>query len=136
MIRISLLLCLALPLFGQTFLADLSPVTKKSDGEVDYLFTSLIISHTVIQLVDMHLTKKAVRLGAKEANPLFRSLLENGQTEAFVATKTVAILATNFFCKKIYKNDETKAYVTLVLLNVAYLIIVRNNYEVAIQVGI
>lgn len=93
------------------------------------LMTSLYATTATMQLLDVDSTMKSMNRGAIESNPLMSGLVSN--RAAFLATKAGVAAATIYAASRIAKNNKVAAALTLVALNSAYAMIVRNNYSIA-----
>ena len=93
------------------------------------LLNSLYATTLTMQMLDVDSTLKSMRRGAIETNPLMAGLV--GNKAAFVATKFGVAAATIYAANKIAKDSKVGAILTLVGINSAYAMIVKNNYAIA-----
>lgn len=93
------------------------------------MMTSLYATTAAMQMMDVHSTIKAMNVGAVEANPLMGGLVKN--RAAFVTTKAAMAAVTIYAAHKMAKTNKLGAALTLVAINSAYLMIVKNNYKIA-----
>lgn len=108
------------------------PSTKtSSDIAGRSMMTSLYATTAAMQMMDVHSTLKAINVGAIEANPLMSGLVKN--RAAFLTTKAAMAAATIYATHKMAKNNKLGAALTLIAINSAYAMIVKNNYRNAGQ---
>lgn len=93
------------------------------------MMTSLYATTAAMQMMDVHSTLKSMKVGAIEANPLMSGLVKN--RAAFLTTKAAMAAATIYAAHKMAKNNKLGAALTLVAINSAYAMIVKNNYKIA-----
>jgi hypothetical protein len=105
------------------------PVRPKSRFGGTSLLNSLYASTVVMQGLDVHSTLSAFKAGAGEGNPIMAGVTKN--RAAFVATKAAVAAATIFAVKKIAKKNKVAAVITLVVVNAAYALVVKHNYDMA-----
>ena len=90
---------------------------------------SLYATTAAMQLLDVDSTLKSLNRGAIETNPLMSGLVKN--RAAFAVTKAGIAAATIYAAHHIAKDNKVAAIVTLVAINSAYAMIVKNNYGIA-----
>lgn len=93
------------------------------------MMTSLYATTAAMQMMDVHSTIKALNVGAIESNPLMGGLVKN--RAAFLTTKAAMAAVTIYAAHKMAKNNKLGAALTLVAINSAYAMIVKNNYKIA-----
>jgi hypothetical protein len=91
--------------------------------------SSLYATTAAMQLLDVDSTLKSLKRGAIETNPLMSGLVKN--RAAFAMTKAGIAAATIYAAHHIAKDNKVAAIVTLVAINSAYAMIVKNNYAIA-----
>ena len=101
---------------------------RSRDGAKTAL-SSLYATTAVMQMLDVDSTMKSLRRGAIETNPLMSGLVSN--RAAFAATKAGIAAATIYAAHHIAKDNKVAAVITLVAINSAYAMIVKNNYAIA-----
>ena len=98
-------------------------------GRAWNLLASLYATTATMQMLDVDSTLKSLRRGAVESNPVMAGLVNN--KAAFVAAKAGVAAATIYAVHKISKQSKVGAVLTLVGINSAYAMIVKNNYAIA-----
>jgi hypothetical protein len=93
------------------------------------LLTSLQAATIVTQMLDVHSTATALKVGATEANPLMGGLVNN--KAAFIGVKAAMGAGLIYATHHIAKDNKMLAIVTSAAINSAYLMIARHNYKVA-----
>lgn len=83
----------------------------------------LFLVFVFLQLLDHHSTLKALELGAREANPVVKFLMNRFGTETGLVIKTVFAIVVGYIA---YTLGLT---VALAVLNVIYMVVVGNNYR-------
>lgn len=81
------------------------------------------------QMLDVHSTATALKVGATEANPLMGGLVHN--KAAFIGVKAAMGAGLIYATHHIAKDNKMLAIVTSAAINSAYLMIARHNYKVA-----
>ena len=83
----------------------------------------------VLQAFDFHSTQQAQRVGAVEANPIMARI--TGNALLFAATKGAVAASTILLAHQMAKKNRLAAAITLVAINSAYAMVVRQNYRIA-----
>lgn len=95
--------------------------------------TSLLIglqaATIATQMLDVHSTMTAMKLGAVEANPMMGGLVQN--KAAFIGVKAAMGAGLVYATHKLGKNNKVAAIVVSAAINSAYLFIANHNYKVA-----
>jgi hypothetical protein len=81
------------------------------------------------QMLDVHSTATALKVGASEANPLMGGLVKN--KAAFIGVKAAMGAGLVYVTHHIAKENKMLAIVSSAAINSAYLMIARHNYKVA-----
>ena len=103
----------------------------------DKLFFAIIISVTMLQFLDVASTYLAGNLGATEANPLFKSHVENGNWGFLLLSKLIFIsfaILPALYLRKIFHTLNKKwqkailgQFSALYFLNWLYFVLVADN---------
>jgi hypothetical protein len=93
------------------------------------LLTSLQAATVVTQMLDVHSTMQATKLGAVEANPMMGGLVQN--RAAFIGVKAAMGAGLVYVTHRLAKDNKVAAIVASAAINSAYLMIARHNYRVA-----
>jgi hypothetical protein len=93
------------------------------------LLVSLQAATVVTQMLDVHSTVQAMKVGAAEANPIMGGLVQN--RAAFIGVKAAMGAGLVFVTHKLAKDNKVAAIVASAAINSAYLMIARHNYRVA-----
>ena len=93
------------------------------------VLASLQAATVVTQMLDVHSTMQAMKLGAVEANPMMGGLVQN--RAAFIGVKAAMGAGLVFVTHKLAKDNKVAAIAASVAINSAYLMIARHNYRVA-----
>jgi hypothetical protein len=99
------------------------------EGSSKAVLHSLYATTAALQLLDVDSTLKSLNRGAIETNPLMSGIVKN--RAAFTVTKAGIAAATIYAAHKIGKDNKVAAVLTLVAINSAYAMIVKNNYAIA-----
>ena len=94
-------------------------------------YTGLEISYVALNTVDAISTIQGLKLGAREANPLFN----NVSNEVLIASKVVG---TGLFLgiNRVLRKDNPKAAMTMLIIgNVLYSAVVTNNVSIVIKLN-
>jgi hypothetical protein len=89
----------------------------------------LYITFAGLQILDAHSTLLASNLGAREANPVVRSML--GSPPALIATKAGVTASAIFASERLWKRNKAAAILMMAGLNSVYAAVVAHNYAVA-----
>jgi len=88
------------------------------------------MSFATLQMLDARSTVLAINRGAREMNPLIRSI--DADPVAMTAFKIGATATTIVLAEKLWRSQKrTAAVMTMIGLNSAYAIIVAHNYRTA-----
>jgi hypothetical protein len=93
------------------------------------VLTALQAATIATQMLDVHSTASAMKVGATEANPLMGGLVKN--RAAFIGVKAAMGAGLVYVTHHIAKENKMLAIVTSAAINSAYLMIARHNYKVA-----
>ncbi len=93
------------------------------------VLTALQAATIATQMLDVHSTATALKVGAAEANPLMGGLVNN--KAAFIGVKAAMGAGLVYATHHIAKDNKMLAIVTSAAINSAYLMIARHNYKVA-----
>jgi hypothetical protein len=109
-----------------------TPPIREFRGERGWttpLLTSLQAATIATQMLDVHSTVTAMKLGATEANPLMGGLANN--RAAFIGVKAAMSVGLVYVTHQLAKENKMAAIVASAAINSAYLMIARHNYNVA-----
>lgn len=90
--------------------------------------TPTLATSTALQIADAHSTRRAVDAGAQEVNPLFR-WAATSNARAYTTKAGIAAFFWWAADREACKHPRRALWIT-VALNVAYGLVVRNNYRV------
>ncbi len=93
------------------------------------LLVPLYVSSAVLQMLDVHSTRKAIALGHSEANPFMSGIASN--TTAFVAVKAATAATAILVSERLRKRNRVAAIGVMIAVNVAAATVVAHNYRVA-----
>jgi hypothetical protein len=93
------------------------------------LLVPLYVSFGALQIADAHSTLRAIRAGAGEQNPVFRSTVD--RPAAFVAVKASMAASTILLTEQFRASHPTGALVLMAALNSVYATLVTHNYQAA-----
>ena len=94
----------------------------------------LYLSFAALQMFDAHSTVLAVNRGARELNPLIRSI--DADPVALTAFKLGTTAATIVVAEKLWRgHNRTAAVMSMIAVNTAYAFIVTHNYRTANRLG-
>jgi hypothetical protein len=80
-------------------------------------------TYAALQALDFYTTKRAIRAGAAEANPI----MKNGNSAAMLAVKAAGGAVTIYFTERAWKNNRAGAIALMAVLNGATAAIVARN---------
>jgi hypothetical protein len=89
----------------------------------------LYVSLAGLQALDITSTRRAIRAGAAEANPIVAPFA--GSALALTVLKAGVTGATIFASERLWKKNRKAALLTMIGLNAAYGAIVAHNYRIA-----
>ena len=122
----------ALPAYAED--ADMTPITVTGFAAPvkvaqaisrPTVLTALYASYSALQAYDVYSTRKALALGAREANPLMQDVV--GNTGAFVALKVGVGAATIAAAERLWKTNKPAAIGVMIAGNsVAAIVAARN----------
>lgn len=90
---------------------------------------TLYVTTALMQALDFHSTRVALRAGGIEANPIMARIAANPYL--FATTKGAVAASTILLTRQIAKRNRLAAVLTLTAINSAYAMVVRSNYQVA-----
>ena len=93
------------------------------------LMWSLYAATAALQVIDVHSTRTALAAGASEGNPMMRGLA--GNTPALLAVKAGMATGMIVAADRMSRHNKVAAAAALIAVNVAYVLAVRHNYDVA-----
>jgi hypothetical protein len=88
----------------------------------------LYVALATLQALDITSTRRALKAGGVEANPLVAPF--TGSTVAMTALKASVTGATIFASERLWKKNRKAALITMIGLNAAYGAVVSHNYRV------
>jgi len=80
-----------------------------------------------MQALDVYSTRRAMSVGAYEANPLMRKA--SGNTGAMLAVKAVSTAATVFFAERAWKKNKKGAVILMLAVNSAMAAVTVRNFK-------
>lgn len=89
----------------------------------------LYVSSAVLQMMDVHSTRRAMAFGHTEGNPLMSGIASN--TTAFVAVKAATAAAAILVSEKLRRENRVAAIGLMIAVNAAAATMVAHNYRVA-----
>lgn len=89
----------------------------------------MYVSYGMLHALDVHSTLRGIHSGAREANPLLRSV--TGRGPLFISVKAVSFAGTIYLVERLRKRNPAAAVIVMVTLNTAYSFLVAHNYRVA-----
>jgi hypothetical protein len=89
----------------------------------------LYVSSAVLQMMDVHSTRRAIALGHAEGNPFMAGIASN--TTAFVALKAATAATTILVSEKLRRRNRVAAIGLMIAVNAAAATVVAHNYRVA-----
>ena len=102
---------------------------RSNRGWATPVLTGLQAATIVTQMLDVHSTGKALKLGATEANPIMGGLVNN--RAAFIGVKAAMSAGLIYVTHQLAKDNKVAAIITSAAVNSAYLMIASHNYKVA-----
>ena len=93
----------------------------------DRLVDAMVITHAILQGLDIHSTTAVLAQGGREQNPIVRPIA--GHLPAFIAVKAAVTLGVAVFAKEAKRRHRVAALVVVIGLNVLYAVVVRHNYR-------
>jgi hypothetical protein len=89
--------------------------------------TALLVSHIVLQGLDVHSTLRGLERGAVETNVLMRPAVKSRAT--FIVVKSLGTAGVTTLFKKAAKRKPRAAIWTLLAANVGYAVVIARNYR-------
>jgi hypothetical protein len=89
----------------------------------------LYISAAMLQMMDVHSTRRALAAGHVEGNPFMSGIASN--TTAFVTVKAATAASVILLSEKLRKRNRVAAIGLMVAVNAATAAVVAHNYRVA-----
>lgn len=89
----------------------------------------MYVTYAALQVLDARSTSRALDYGAREANPIMRSVASN--RSAFMALKAGIAVSTIFVAEHVAKRNRVGAFILMAALNSVYATVVVHNYGVA-----
>lgn len=94
-----------------------------------HVLVPLYISSAVLQMMDVHSTRRALAAGHTEGNPFMSGIASN--TSALVAVKAATAAGVILLSEKLRTRNRVAAIGLMVAVNVATAAVVAHNYRVA-----
>jgi hypothetical protein len=89
----------------------------------------LYITSAMLQMMDVHSTRRAIAVGHAEGNPFMSGIASN--TTAFVAVKAATAASVILLSEKLRKRNRVAAIGLMIAVNAATAAVVAHNYRVA-----
>lgn len=109
-----------------------SPKLEPSPSSRPALLPALYVSFAALQAYDAHSTITGLRNGAREANPIARSIV--GSPATFWTVKAATAGASIFMAEKMWKKSKTAAIVTMAVANGVSALVAARNASVLKQI--
>lgn len=89
------------------------------------LLPALYVAFAAVQVADVYSTRRAVRAGAVEANPLMKEAA--GSSSGMLIAKAASGAASIYFAEKMWKKNRKGAVLVMAAINGVTAAIVANN---------
>ena len=113
----------------------INPVEKPLEEEkTDWVYHGLEVSYIALNAADLALTYGALNSGAKEGNPIMKNVMHNKALTALIKTGATGFVL--YAGRKIKEENSTAAYAFLTAINLIYVGVVYNNYQVNLKLDL
>ncbi len=93
------------------------------------LLRGMYVTYAALQVLDARSTSRALDYGAREANPIMKSVASN--RGVLMALKAGVAVSTIFVAEHVAKRNRVGAFILMAALNSVYATVVAHNYGVA-----
>jgi hypothetical protein len=107
-------------------------IARELRGNRDWTTPVLLSLHAATvatQMLDVHSTMRAIKVGGVEANPVMGGLVNN--RAAFIGVKAGISAGVIFVTQKVARDNKIAAIVASAAINSAFVMVARHNYRVA-----
>ncbi len=113
----------------------ISPITRDEQGDVDYVFSAMLVTFDAASITELALSKRAIASGrVEEWNPVYRELFKHEPLDWVYKVGMTALV--NYCAKGMYRENKTVGYLFAGAATVGYSWITYHNYRLTMQVGL